>query len=395
MRKSSFWAGYAIGLVTIILLAIVAVIVKRIAVPNGLSTSEEIKALIKLNELSSIVGTNYLEDVDTDELLEGAYAGFADEVGDKYTRYYTPDEYEDYLQQSSGTFAGIGVTVEWNKDTGRLAIVEVHPDGPADQAGFLAGDEVSTVDGESMEGLKMEQVIKKIKGKNGTEVVIGVIRGEEELTFTCVRAIIEEQTVAYALTEDNIGYIWINSFDEITYKQFTAAMDDLKEKGMKGLVIDLRDNPGGRLQTVVDIADYLLPEGIITYTLTKDGTRTEFSSDSGSSLDVPLVVLINENSASASEILAGAIRDYQAGTLVGEKTFGKGIVQTTYRLWDRSALKVTMARYYTPNGDFIHGVGISPDVEEALPSDLDLDQVRTTDKDTQYQKALEILRSNL
>ncbi len=394
-RKHRFLAGYLCGLLTVVGVIAVIACVLHFAFPGGLNLRKTVVSAVKLNELASLIGENYLEDVDQEILLDGAFAGYAQAVGDKYTRYYSPEEYEEYLQTGSGTFAGIGVTVQWDEERGLLHVLEVHEGGPADQAGVLADDYIYAVDGEVMENVGSDTVVSRIKGKVGTQVVLSILRegSEDPIDLTVTRDLIEETTVTGQMMDDEIGYIQLSGFVEVTTHQFKDMLLELKEQGMKGLILDLRGNPGGRLNVVVDIADLLLPDGTITYTMTKSGEKTIFSSDADSILDVPMVVLIDENSASASEILAGAIRDYGVGTLVGTTTFGKGIVQTTYSLLDNSAVKVTMARYYTPNGDYIHGKGIDPDIEVQLPKDSTLEAVWMTEKDTQYAEALQQIRS--
>ncbi|MCR5004808.1 MAG: PDZ domain-containing protein [Clostridiales bacterium] len=390
MENKRFWKGYICGILSIVGILAVLVLFKQWTLPESLTVRQETEVLLKLNQMSSLIGSKYLEDVDKDALLEGAYAGFAKAVGDKYTRYYTPEEFEAYLEDASGTFTGIGVIVQWNEEQQMLEILSVVEGGPAEKAGLQAGDLVFSVDGEEMKDTSMEIVIGRVRGKAGTDVVVGVLReGEEDLLLlTVTRERIEEDTVASMMLDDGIGYIQISEFDDITPKQFKEALETLQEQNMKGLILDLRGNPGGRLSAVVDIADQMVPEGIVTYTLTRDGTREEYTSDGETQVSIPLVTLVDENSASASEILAGALHDYQMGTLIGIRTFGKGIVQTTYSLSDGSGIKVTMARYFTPNGDFIHGVGIEPDMEVALPEGKTLGEVLGTESDTQYAAAV-------
>ena len=391
MANKRFWKGYICGILSFAGILVLLVLCQRWMLPNSLSLRQETQVLMKLNQMSYLIGSKYLDEVDTDTLLEGAYAGFANAVGDKYTRYYTQEEFEAYLENASGTFAGIGVVVGWNVDRQMVEVLSVTDGGPAEKGGMQAGDLIFSVNGEEMKDASMEIVTSRIRGKVGTDVVIGVLReGEEDpVLLTVTRERIEENTVASHMIDDGIGYIQIIEFDDITSKQFKEALEGLQEQGMKGLILDLRGNPGGRLNVVVDIADQILPEGLITYTLTRDGKREDFTSQEETQLSIPLVTLVDENSASASEILSGAIRDHHMGTLIGMKTFGKGIVQTTYSLTDESGLKVTMARYYTPNGEFIHGVGIEPDITVSLPENVMLDEVRGTEKDTQYAAALE------
>lgn len=386
--KKHFWKGYAAGLGTVVLLVLAAVMAKHILAPGSLSFRDNIRLLSKYNTMISIIKNDYLEEIDTDVLIDGAYAGMADAIDDKYSRYFTKEQYEDYLENVTGTFAGIGVTIQWNEETERIKVLSVIEDGPAYQAGILAGDEIDQVEGTPVSELGMDEAVKRIKGPKDTEVTVTVVReGQDPMEMTLTRKLIEEDAATWQMLDGSIGYIQLSGFSGVAPKQFSQAMESLQEEGMKGLILDLRGNPGGQLNAVVEIADSLLPEGLVTYTETRQGQRVEFTSDAETILDVPLVVLIDQDSASASEVLAGALRDHKAGVLVGTTSFGKGIVQTTYNLGDGSALKITMARYYTPNGDFIHGVGIEPDIQVDMEEPVDA--VRLTQEDTQFQAALE------
>ena len=397
MEEKKFWKGYICGFLSVVAIIALMAVIKRLTLPESLTLGQEAQVVLKLNQMSSLIGAHYLDEVQTEDLLEGAYAGFANAVGDKYTRYYTREEYEAYLQDASGTFAGIGVTIQWNEEAQMLEIISVQEEGPAERAGMHVGDLVYSVDDEVMKGTAMDLVTSKIRGKAGTEVRIGVLRdgSADPIVLTITRELIEEKTVNSIMLDGGIAYIEVSGFNEVTAKQFKETVESLKEQKMRGLILDLRGNPGGRLNSVVDVADQILPEGLITYTLTKDGQREEYTSDGETVLDIPMVVLIDENTASAAEILSGAIKDHERGVLVGTQTFGKGIVQTTYTLSDGSGIKVTMARYYTPNGDFIHGVGIEPDRKVELPEEKLLEEVRGTQDDTQYTAALQEMQKLL
>ena len=390
MEEKRFWKGFIFGILSVVGLLALTIMIRRWSLPNSLTLRQEVEVLLKLNQMSSLIDSYYLEDVETSDLLEGAYAGFANAVGDKYTKYYTEEEFDAYMQDATGTYAGIGVVVTWDEEKQMMEILIVNEGSAAEKGGMLAGDLVYSVDGEVVTNTSMEYVTAKVRGKEGTVVTIGVIRegSEDPIELAITRELLEENTVYSAMLENGVGYLAIYRFDEITKKQFKEALESLQEQEMKGMILDLRGNPGGRLNVVVDIADQILPEGIITYTLTKSGKREDFTSEAETVLDIPMVVLIDENSASASEILAGAIKDYQAATLVGTQTFGKGIVQTAYSMTDGSGLKITMARYYTPDGNYIHGVGIAPDIVVELPVDKMLDEIRGTADDTQFTAAL-------
>ena len=350
----------------------------------------------KLDSLTAIIDARFLNDYKEEDLENYMYKGLIAGLDDPYSAYYTKEEYTKMLENSSGVYKGIGVYVSQDPETKKIEINSCFEGGPAEEAGLKAGDVIIKVEDEDITGQELEQVVAKIKGEEGKPVKVTVIReenGEEkELDFNVDRREIEVKTVKYEMLDDNIGYIQISEFEELTTKQFKAAYADLKKQQMKGLVVDLRDNPGGLLDSVSDILDYLLPEGLVVYTQDKYGNKDEFKSDKKAALDVPMTVLINGNSASASEIFAGAIQDYEAGKLVGTTSFGKGIVQEIRTLSDGSAIKLTIADYYTPKGRNIHGKGIDPDVEieydkEAMGDEYD------KSRDNQLKKALDEVKT--
>jgi len=268
---------------------------------------------------------------------------------------------------------------------------------PGSIAGLLPKDKIIAVDNKEVTGMSLEEVVTLIKGEKGTEVVLTIYRPSEskELDIPIVRDTIDLQTVAHEMLDDNIGYIEITGFQTVTYEQFMEALNDLESQGLNGLIIDLRNNPGGLINIVSSIADQLLPEGLIVYTEYNDGEREEIFSDEEHKFNKPLVLLVNENSASASEILAGAIKDYGVGTIIGTTTFGKGLVQTTYQLEDGSALKVTVAKYFTPNGNYIHKVGIEPDITIELPEEYRNQLYVEREHDTQLLKAVEVISKQI
>ncbi len=249
------------------------------------------------------------------------------------------------------------------------------------------------MEGEPVTDEELSAVVAKIKGEAGTSVNITVLRGEDSMDFTIERADIEVQTVSCQMLDSNVGYIYVMEFDEVTTEQFHQALVELENQGMESLIIDLRDNPGGNLDVVTQMLDEILPEGLLVYTEDKYGNREEINSDDDC-LRIPMAVLVNGNSASAAEIFAGAVKDYEWGTLVGTTTFGKGIVQRLFDLGDGTAVKITISKYYTPNGNNIHGIGIEPDVEVEIPEEAYEDGVVTEEEDTQLLKALEILTGN-
>ncbi len=318
----------------------------------------------KLQVIEETIGKYYYqEDVDKKTLEEGMYAGVIASLGDPYSTYYTEEDLEELMDQTEGIYYGIGAYVGMDVETGLAHISGVIDDTPAQEAGLRDGDVIYMVDNEPMQGLELSEVVGNIKGLEGTKVHLTIYReGENDyLEFDVERRKIESPTVKHEMYDGGVGYIQITEFDDVTVNQFKEALAILRGQGMKGLVLDLRANPGGNLNAVVEIAQQMLPEGLIVYTEDRNGKRTEYSSDGKKQFDQPLVVLINGYSASASEILAGAIKDYGIGTLIGTTTFGKGIVQRVISLSDGTALKLTVSSYFTPKGNNIHGIGVEPD----------------------------------
>ena len=305
----------------------------------------------------------YQEDVKAADMIDGMYQGVVASLGDPYSTYYTEDDLEELMEQTEGIYYGIGAYVGMDAQTGMAYISGVFEGTPAEEAGLRDGDVIYMVNEEPMQGLELSEIVGKIKGQEGTKVDLTIYReGEADyLQIPVERRKIESPTVKYELYDDKTGYIQITEFDEITVDQFAEAMAALREQGMEGLILDLRANPGGNLSAVVEIARQMLPEGLIVYTEDRDGNRTEYTCDGKNVFDMPLVVLINGYSASASEILAGAIKDYGIGELIGTTTFGKGIVQKVMSLSDGTALKLTVSTYFTPKGNNIHGIGVEPD----------------------------------
>ena len=332
---------------------------------NGIGSEVE----AKLNAMDSVLDTFYFDDVDEETAKDNIYKAYLSSYGDKYTVYYTADEYKSLLESTTGKFSGIGAVCQ-KMDNGTILITEAYEEAPAYKAGIRKGDYVSKVDGQDITDMDLSTAVALIKGEKGTSVHLEVIR--DDTTFECdvVRDDIDIRTVSYSMRENDIGYILISQFDTVTTNQFKSALDDLTAQGMKGLVIDIRSNPGGVLGTVVDMLDEILPDGLIVYTQDKDGNKTEYKGSNKNELTVPLAVLVDGNSASASEIFAGAVQDYGIGKIIGTQTFGKGIVQTIRPMTDGSAIKYTIAKYFTPKGQDIHGNGVTPDIViEYEPSD--------------------------
>lgn len=348
----------------------------------------------KLNRIKSIIDTYYLDEIDEDKMVEGMYKGLVSSLKDPYSVYYTKDEFAALMESSSGSYCGIGAYVSQDVKTGVITIVKPFEGGPAYEVGILPGDIIYKVSGEEATGKDLSEIVSKMKGEEGTTVDLEIIRaGESEpIKLTIERRTVEVPTISYEMLDNKVGYIQIAEFDEVTGPQFRSAITDLDNQGMKGLVIDLRNNPGGLLDTVCDMLDRMLPEGLIVYTEDKNGTRTEeVKSTAKESFDKPLVVMINGNSASASEVFAGAIQDYGIGTILGTTSFGKGIVQSVIPLSDGSGVKVTVSKYYTPKGRNIHEIGIEPDVVVELKDKLKTKVVIDKSEDNQLQEAIKII----
>lgn len=326
----------------------------------------------KLNAIDSVLESFYFGDVDDETAKDNIYKAYLSSYGDKYTMYYTADEYKALKESTNGKFYGIGAVCQLSGEGGVL-LVDVYDNGAGYQAGLRSGDRVVNVDGRDITGMELSSAVALIKGDKGTSVTLEVIRGTERLTFSAVRDAVEAKTVSYTLLDNNIGYLSISQFEEVTTKQFKAAVEDLQSQGMKGLVIDIRNNPGGLLDTVVGMLKYMLPDGLIVYTEDKQGNRKEYKGQDNDEFNLPLAVIVNGNSASASEIFTGAIQDYGKGTIIGTQTYGKGIVQTVKPLTDGSAIKFTIAKYFTPKGQDIHGKGVTPDMVVEYDTDADVD----------------------
>ncbi len=351
---------------------------------NGIGSEVE----AKLNAMDSVLDTFYFDDVDEETAKDNIYKAYLSSYGDKYTVYYTADEYKSLLESTTGKFSGIGAVCQ-KMDNGTILITEAYEEAPAYKAGIRKGDYVSKVDGQDITDMDLSTAVALIKGEKGTSVHLEVIR--DDTTFECdvVRDDIDIRTVSYSMRENDIGYILISQFDTVTTNQFKSALDDLTAQGMKGLVIDIRSNPGGVLGTVVDMLDEILPDGLIVYTQDKDGNKTEYKGSNKNELTVPLAVLVDGNSASASEIFAGAVQDYGIGKIIGTQTFGKGIVQTIRPMTDGSAIKYTIAKYFTPKGQDIHGNGVTPDIViEYEPSD-------DGSVDNQLEAAMDYVKSQI
>lgn len=325
----------------------------------------------KLGILEETIQEYFWQDVDNATLEEGVYRGILDSLGDPYSVYYTQEELIALQEQTQGIYYGIGAYISQDVEAGYVKISGVIKNTPAEESKLMQDDYIYEINGESMYGKDSAYVVSKIKGEEGTYVTVTVLRTgvSEPIDIEVQRRKIESPTVEYEMYDNHMAYIQITEFDVVTSGQFEEALSQARAEGMQGLIIDLRSNPGGNLSTVCEIARMLLPKGLIVYTEDKYGEREEYTCNGENEIDVPLVVLTNGYSASASEILAGAIKDYGIGKLVGTTTYGKGIVQKVINLSDGSAMKITVSTYFTPNGNNIHQIGVDPDVEVAFDAD--------------------------
>ena len=396
-KQAGFWKGFFCAtllfmLITAICFGVVLFVKTRVIFTNSSNLVTQNSAVqTKLAKLESYIRGYYIDEIDDEQLEDYLYYGLVAGLGDPYAAYYNEEETQSMLDSSSGNYCGIGAVFSQNLVTGIITVSRVYEGCPSYEAGILPEDILYMVEGEDVTGQDLTNVVTKIKGEEGTEVTISMLRGEEVLDFTMKRQMIEVPTIEHEMLDNQVGYILITEFDGVTSEQFSIALKDLQANGMKSLVIDLRNNGGGSLDAVCEIADELLPEGLIVYTEYSDGERVDRNSDA-EWVDVPMAVLINGASASASEILSGALQDHGVATIVGTQSYGKGIVQSVLDLQDGTALKLTSAKYYTPKGNNIHGVGITPDVEIDLPEELKTEVTLSLEEDVQLQKAIEVLQ---
>ncbi|MCL1987296.1 MAG: S41 family peptidase [Firmicutes bacterium] len=349
----------------------------------------------KILEIYSILENHSIIPVDRNVLIENMYRGLLAGVDDPYTYYFDQDSLTTFLERTDGSYVGVGMAVIFDTDESRVVITTVFAGSPAEEVGLLPGDIILEVDGTDMYGNNTEEVASLVRGTPQTAVDLRILRNNNILDFTITRRQVSVPTVVHRIIDENIGYLRIESFDGVTVQQFSDAFDDLRNQNITGLVIDVRNNPGGLLDTVIAIGDILLPAGSIMYSENSRGERTAHLSETNNILDIPLVMLVNGGSASASEVLTGAVRDHGVGVVVGEQTFGKGVVQSLFPLSDGSAIRSTVARFYTPNGTSIHEDGITPDFIVEVDRETAMASARLTlDEDIQLQKAIEILTSN-
>lgn len=391
MKHKEYAAGVLTGVLVVALAAGGVKFVQQRQYNGVLSDSSHVQ---KIEYLEKMIDQEYLGEVDNAEMAEGIYAGLVYGLGDVYSRYYTADEYAQETASTDGAYAGIGVSIQKNKNGG-VQIAECYEGGPGAEAGLQTGDVITAINDTDVTDMELSDVVSLIRENKDNTIVLTVFRENEEKSREISVDVtdVELPSVFGEMLNKKTGYIQITQFTGVTPQQYKDMFAELKDKGMECLVIDLRDNPGGLLTSVCDILREILPEGLIVYTEDKYGNREEENCDGKHQLDMPLAVLVNENSASASEIFAGAVQDHEVGTIVGTTTYGKGVVQELRQLSDGSAVKLTVSNYYTPNGNSINKVGIKPDVEVKLASELLNKDEITHEEDNQLQKALDVIEN--
>lgn len=354
------------------------------------------EAVDKLDEIYNAINIYYYEDFTKEELKESLYKGLAEGLEDPYSVYYTKEEYEDMMVSTTGTYYGIGAGLSQDLDTMVVTITKVYRGTPAEEAGLKNGDIILSVEDLDATSMEVSELVQHIRGEEGTAVHMTIYREstKETLEFEVERRHVELPSIEGEMLEKGIGYIQVSEFQSKTDEQFIEMVEQLKTQGMKGLIVDVRANPGGLLSSVVNLCDYILPEGLVVYVEDTFGNKEEYASDK-SCLELPIVVLMDENSASASEIFAGAMKDYGYATLVGKTTYGKGIVQEVIPLSDGDAVKLTTKKYFTPNGNYIHEVGVKPDVQVDYEYTGSLEESYDKQYDSQFLKAVEIMEGKL
>ena len=428
--KNKFWKGALVGALLTTLAGLVIVgmslgifLIGRAAIDGKGQTAESAQAensdgnldmnriAAKIQTIQSVIDKYYLFDEDKNNVEDWIYKGMLYGLEDPYTVYYTADEYQKLMEDTSGEYCGIGVIVSQNATTGIITVTKVFEGTPGSEAGILPGDIIYKVGDEEVTGSDLDLVVKDhIKGEEGTPVTITVLRQEagDYIDITMERRQITVPTVEYEMLKDHVGYISVSQFDKVTADQFKGAIDDLEKQGMEKLVVDLRNNPGGIVDSVVSMLDYILPDNLaiegdpnlvrtkknktlLVYMADKYGEGEQYYTSDGHEVDVPLAVLVNGQSASASEVFSGALKAYGKAKLVGTKTFGKGIVQTLFPLDNGTAIKMTVAHYYTPSGFDLHGKGLEPDVPVELDEELKSKITIEHDEDNQLAEAIKAL----
>lgn len=385
------------GIVIGIMIAIMVLLVfNTVSLSYKIFIKKDYNYDAKAKAIYNLMNDQYVGNLENEKIFDGLYTGMVALATDKYSRYISKDDFESYKISTSGNYVGIGCKTSINVDDYSIYIVSLYEDSPASEAGLEPNDKILKVNNMAVNYDNYDQAISNIRGEEGSKVTLTIKRGEKIFDVDVTRKDVDVPTVGGTIIDNSIGYIKIEGFESVTYDQYKAVYDNLRKQNIKSLIIDLRNNPGGLLDIVTKIADDIVPEGVITYTEDKNGKKEYINSTKGE-IDIPLVVLVNENSASASELLTAAIKDTQKGTVVGKNTYGKGVVQTTFPFKDGSAVKLTTAKYYTPKGVCIDGVGVAPDIVVDNTNDFVLESLNSdkascdTLNDAQLKKAVELL----
>lgn len=400
--KKSYFAGLITGVIWGIAVVFILIILSNIIeseltesgkISNNVGTSA-LTGSSKSSIIKQYIDKYFMEDVDNDILTEGMYKGMLESLNDPYSVYYTKDEVESLKQSSEGEYVGLGISVTQNNETKVITVTKVYDDSPAKDAGIESGDTIYSINDNVLTDETLDELLVDIKGEEGKEVKMQLKRGEETIDADMKLREVLIDVVSYEMLEDNIGYIIIDQFTGTSTEQVKEAINDLKSQGMERVIVDLRDNPGGQLECIQAILNYFLPKDkLLLYSETKDGEQERYYTENdGLVTDMPLCVLVNENSASASEVFAGVVKCYDRGKLVGTKTFGKGIMQSTFGLSDGTAIKLTIGKYYLPDDSNIHGIGIEPDYEVKLPEDVTNVWALKHPDDPQLTKAIEVVK---
>lgn len=412
MERKKFLSGFVCGIALTLCLEMFTICGNQAGwfdrlyqTSNGsekITNAQRRHTLQKLGVLEKYIDKFYLNDLTADAYEDGLYKGLISGLHDKYAAYYNKEEYESINAMNEGKYVGIGCAISYDKETNLFTVIKVYEGSPAEESGMKTGDELITIDGKKLAGKTLNDVVAFIKGEEGTKVKIGVRHesSDEVTELEATRKEVETKTVSYTMLENRVGYIAVSGFKDTTVKQFNDAVDILQKEDMKGLILDVRNNGGGALSAVVKMTDRLLKKGLIVYTRDKSDKGEDYYAEDKKELDLPMVLLVNENSASASEVFAGALKDHKKATLVGTRTYGKGIVQSIYSLGDGSAVKLTTSKYYTPNGYNIHEVGIEPDIKVEMNKNYHLDEEVSESspdvkKDNQLQAAIACMKSKM
>lgn len=376
-RIINVFLGFFIGL------AVFAAAGMLVVKASGFSFEE----YMEIKQFENLIRQTYYKDTDDIDFVEGMKKGMVEQLGDPYSKYLNKEEFKRMMEDTAGNFVGIGVYIAPNKN-GEIVVVSPIKDTPAEKAGIKSGDIISTVDGQNYDAKTMNEAVKAMRGEKGKTVVVGILDSKRQYKeYKIVREDIKTETVFSRMLDNNLGYIQIKAFEERTASEFREHLTKLKKNNIKGLVLDLRSNPGGLVDQVTSVADQILPEALIVYSSNRVGEKQYAKSDNKESLKIPIVMLVNEGSASASEILSGALQDNKKATILGVNTFGKGVIQSVLEM-DKGGLVITTAQYFTPNGNVVDKKGIKPDVKVYYKKTGE-------NKDSQLDKAIEILKQKV